>query len=757
MSRVLLATMSLGIGGAETHITELARELTRRGHDITVVSAGGVYVEDITGCGAKHFTAPLNTRRPRDMARALGALSFLMKTEKYDIVHAHARIPAFLCGLLKPIYKFRFVTTAHWVFNARGPMRYLTNWGEKTLAVSEDIKAYLLENYRVKSENITVTVNGVNTERFSPGVSGRRVRRELGIPETVPAVVNVSRLDKTASAPVVAVRELIGAAPALSRSVPKLRIIIVGGGDAEGELREFAEDVNAECGREVVMFTGGRTDVEELLAVSDLFVGVSRAAIEAMSCGKPVILAGSEGYLGLLSKENSELAVKTNFTCRGHGETSAETLAEDIAGFFREFGKPAFDIGSARLGAFGRELVTERCSVARMTDDCERVYAELLSGRAATARPRRRVVMSGYYGFNNAGDEAIMQAVHGAIAETQSDAEITVLSKNPRLTRARYGYKAVNRFNPASVLWALRRCDALVFGGGSLLQDHTSTRSLLYYLAILSLARSLGRRVMIYANGIGPVTRERNRRRVRRAVESADVVTLRDERSREELVSMGVARDDMAITSDPVFTAELPAEDERREILAAVGPGGGRRFAVVSVRQRGADERFVSELARFCDMAKSELGIEILLLPMQPPGDLSACRAVSERMEGGAVVPPRELTLREYFGLIGEADFAVSMRLHTLIFAARTGTPPLGIDIDPKLRAYLDLLGAPNLGTPEEFDAERALSSARAVSENRAEISARLERLAREQGERARTDARLLAELIDGARGNRLA
>ncbi|MDR2615966.1 MAG: glycosyltransferase, partial [Oscillospiraceae bacterium] len=138
MSRILLATMSLGIGGAETHVTELARELKKRGHEVTVVSAGGVYVDDLTECGVQHYTAPLNTRRPRDMASALGALSFLMKTERYDVVHAHARIPAFLCGLLKPFYKFAFVTTAHWVFKARGLSRLFSNWGEKTLAVSED-------------------------------------------------------------------------------------------------------------------------------------------------------------------------------------------------------------------------------------------------------------------------------------------------------------------------------------------------------------------------------------------------------------------------------------------------------------------------------------------------------------------------------------------------------------------------------------------------------------------------------------------
>ncbi|MDR1588655.1 MAG: polysaccharide pyruvyl transferase CsaB [Oscillospiraceae bacterium] len=740
--KILLATMSLGIGGAETHITELARELTARGYGVAVVSAGGVYVSDITGCGAKHYFAPLNTRRPRDMARAFVALARLMRTEKYDIVHAHARIPAFLCGLLRPLYGFRFVTTAHGVFSVRGLSKTLTNWGEKTLAVSEDIKAYLLKNYRVKSENITVTVNGVNTDRFSPEVSGKRVRHELGIPASAPVIVNVSRLDKTHSDPAAAVRALIEAAPGLARAIPELRVVIVGGGDAEYEFRETAARVNAESGREVVTLTGARTDINGFLAACDLFVGVSRAALEAAACGKPVVLAGSEGYLGVLAEDTLERAVATNFACRGYRETSAERLGEDIAEFFRDFGTPGFDARAARLGAFGRELVSSSYSVARMADDAQRVYAALDTPR--------RVVMSGYYGFGNAGDDAIMQAVYASITGAWANTEITVLSKNPRATRERYGCAAVNRFNPVCVFRALRRCDALVFGGGSLLQDYTSTRSLLYYLAVLSLARALRRRVMIYSNGIGPVTREKNRRRVRRAVESADIVTLRDAHSRAELVSMGVTREDITVTSDPVFTLAVPDAGERREILKSLGLDGQRPFVVISARKWGADDGFISELARFGDMVTSDLGFDVLLLPMHPSGDAAVCRALAEKMSRRTVAPTGELTLREYFGIIGEAEFAVSMRLHTLIFAARTGTPSLGIDVDPKLRAYLETLGLPSLGVPEEFDAPRALGLARGVSENRAEISDRLTRLAGEYGRRAQLDAKLLAGMPAG-------
>ena len=129
------------------------------------------------------------------------------------------------------------------------------------------------------------------------------------------------------------------------------------------------------------------------------------------------------------------------------------------------------------------------------------------------------VVMSGYYGFSNAGDDAILEAIQQAIHEASDHICVTALSNDPELTRRQYGLEAIPRFRVWKVFSALRRCDALLSGGGSLLQDTTSTRSLLYYLTVIRCAHRLGKPVMLYANGIGPVRRPANRRRVKRVVE----------------------------------------------------------------------------------------------------------------------------------------------------------------------------------------------------------------------------------------------
>ena len=142
--KIMMATMGLDIGGAETHIVELAKELKNQGHDIAIVSNGGVYVPEIEAAGIRHYAAPLNRRSLPAMLRGRRLLREIIDRERPDLVHAHARIPAFLCGGICRRKKVPFVTTAHWVFDTSGVLRYLTNWGERTVAVSDDIRDYLI-------------------------------------------------------------------------------------------------------------------------------------------------------------------------------------------------------------------------------------------------------------------------------------------------------------------------------------------------------------------------------------------------------------------------------------------------------------------------------------------------------------------------------------------------------------------------------------------------------------------------------------
>ena len=698
--KILMATMGLDIGGAETHIVELAKELRHQGHDVAVVSNGGVYVPEITAAGIRHYDAPMHRRSLRDMLRSRAILREVIAREQPDVVHAHARIPAFLCGSLQHRMKFPFVTTAHWVFDARGALRYLTNWGQRTIAVSDDIRAYLIREYHLPAEHISVTINGIDTDKFSPDISGERVIREFGLDPARPVVSYVSRMDEDRA---LVARQLIEIAPQLDEAVPGIQLLIAGGGNVFQELLTRAKEVNAALGRPCITMAGPRTDINEIVAAGDIFVGVSRAALEAMSAGKPVIVAGNEGYHGLFGPEKLAEAQAGNFCCRGLPPSQPQTLLKDVISALSLSPEE-----QEKIGAYGRQVIFDYYSVHRMADDCLAAYDQV--------RHRKyQVVMSGYYGFANAGDDAILEAIQQAIHEASDDIGVTVLSNDPELTRKQYGMEAIPRFRMWKVFSALRRSDALLSGGGSLLQDTTSTRSLFYYLSVIRCAELLGKPVMLYANGIGPVRRPANRRRVKKVVQRATLVTLRDHSSARELADMGVARPDLRVTADPVFHLSPASPDRGLALCRTAGLPEGRPFVAVSVRDWPDTGRFPRELARLCDHLHNAYGLEVLFLLMQPSRDRTTALLVRQYMSQPAHLLDAACTPRELMAVLGQARLCLAMRLHTLIFAGRMAVPSMGLVYDPKVESYLQELELPAAGYVDRFDAEEAIARADAL------------------------------------------
>ena len=730
--KILMATMGMDIGGAETHIVELSKELTHQGHQVVIVSNGGVYVPEVEAAGIRHYEAPLNRRSFSSMRQAQTVLRRVIQAEKPDVVHAHARIPAFLCGRLQKSLGFAFVTSCHGVYQVSGVLRLLSNWGERTLAVSDDIRDYLVEQYHIPPEHITLTINGIDTEKFSPGISGRPIRRELALGDG-PVIAHVSRLDRET---VIAAQQLVDIAPALAREYPGLSILIVGGGTAFDELKAQAETANQAIGRTCLVLTGPRTDVNELVAAGDLFVGVSRAALEAMAAGKPVILSGAQGHTGLFTPDLLDKAVDTNFCCRTDPVATQEQLRNDV--------RTALALSPGKkeeLGEYGRSVVQKLYSVHRMAADCLSVYDQV-------RRRRFRVVMSGYYGFSNAGDDAILQSIHGGILAASDDIQVTVLSHDPEQTRRQYGLDAVYRFDLVQVGRALRRCDALLSGGGSLLQDRTSTRSLLYYLMVIRWAKKLGKPVMLYANGIGPVTKPENRKKVKQTVELANVVTLRDRASAQELRDMGVKHPELHITADPVFNLVPAGADRGRELLVKAGLPAGRKFAAVSVRDWPAARQFPQQAARLCDHLHRTYGLETVFLLMQPAADRETTEQVRRAMESPSYLLDVPATPSELMAVLGQAELCVAMRLHTLIFAARMAVPTVGLVYDPKVDSYLKELDLPSAGEVERFDVDRACQVCDELMADYDRILARLKERSAALSAAARENEALLLELL---------
>lgn len=731
--KILMTLMGLEIGGAETHVVELAKELSRRGHEILIASNGGAYEAELNEAGIRHVQIPMNQRSLKAMGRSLRLLRRLIREEKPTLVHAHARIPAFLCGILQKTMHFPLITSAHWVFEVTPLLRLMTCWGDRVVAVSRDIRTYLMENYQVPADQIHVTVNGIDTERFHPSLRCPALKQSLGLGDG-PVVELVSRLDESRA---LTARHLISVAPALSQAVPGVEILLVGGGDQEEELRQAAREANRVCGREVVHMTGPRTDIAQLVSLATVFVGVSRAALEAMSAGKPVVLSGNEGHMGAFAPERLEAARETNFCCRGCGMVTDDLLLRDLTALLHVTQAERED-----LGAFGRRVVREEYSVSRMTEDYLEAYRQLL-------HPEQPVtaVISGYYGYENTGDDAILQAIHGQLAQLAVPVRLTVLSRHPRETARKYGLRAVRRFSPWAVYRTVKHSDVLISGGGSLLQDCTSARSLDYYLGVIRLAQWLKKPVFLWSNGIGPLQRRTSREKVRKTLEGCRMITLRDGDSLAELQKLGLTGQTLKVTADPTFALEAAPRPQARQRLTELGIGPEETLVGISVRSAEGMERAVAEFAALGDRIVRELRKTVVFLAMQTPGDeLLSARIQQEMQEPSYLVG--SVRPEEMLGIVGCMDAVVSMRLHTVIFSAEERVPVVGCVYDPKVQAFLHLFDMPDCGTPEEMTAETAFSALSGLLDRQTEVRQQLDDRVREMEYRAGETAELFLQFV---------
>ena len=125
--KILMALMSLDIGGVETHVLELSKELVARGHKIVVASAGGSYVAQLEASGVHHVTAPLVSKKPGDIMKSYKILKSLIKEFKPDIVHSHARIPSLVCHLIHKTDKYIFFEELFFNHSVNGLFQNLKN------------------------------------------------------------------------------------------------------------------------------------------------------------------------------------------------------------------------------------------------------------------------------------------------------------------------------------------------------------------------------------------------------------------------------------------------------------------------------------------------------------------------------------------------------------------------------------------------------------------------------------------------------
>ncbi len=292
-----------------------------------------------------------------------------------------------------------------------------------------------------------------------------------------------------------------------------------------------------------------------------------------------------------------------------------------------------------------------------------------------------RALLSGYYGKGNGGDEALLATL---LQMLPSHVTPVVLSGNPEETRDRYNVETYNRMAMLPVLQALRSCDALIWGGGSLIQDVTSIISPLYYGGLMTLAQTMNLKTIAWAQGIGPLLRPQTRALARRNFAKCTKISVRDRASAALLSDWQIP---YMLAPDPVWALESKRVPGLWDLPAP-------RVAVTLRSHPQLTQTRLANLTKaLVDFQKATQAF-ILLLPFQKSEDLEIAQTIQPHLADVSKIlcleDPQLLK-----GVYRGVEMAIGMRLHSLIMAAAEGCRCFALSYDPKVNRLMEDLAIP--------------------------------------------------------------
>ncbi len=295
-----------------------------------------------------------------------------------------------------------------------------------------------------------------------------------------------------------------------------------------------------------------------------------------------------------------------------------------------------------------------------------------------------RILISGYYGFKNTGDEAILLSI---VRELKAQGhQVTVLSNDPVQTNDAFKVQTLGRMQPLELIRGLVNCDVLFSGGGGLLQDKTSSRTLSYYLWIIGLAQRMGKKVVIFNQSIGPLS-AKGEKRVARALQKTQNL-VRDRGSLALLERLGVA---VTLGGDPALLLKPSSGLIQNPNQVIIAPRGG---------QRPSSERLAQVAAQL-----EATGHQIVALGFQPHEDEAECQVIAAACQNARLICTDQP--QAALDVIAASSYVIGVRLHAVILAAAARVPFLGISYDPKVSGFCADLQA--YAAPLEFDPQEVV------------------------------------------------
>ena len=675
------------VGGAKTHIMNMVTGLSARNEVMLVSFRAGPFADEARERGID--VRVIERHNPFRAARAMRAL---VDEFQPDIIHCHGGRANLMGAMVRRIRRVPVLTTVHSDYK----LDYLGNpFKQHTFGAANAVALRFLDFYQPVADRMARTLieRGFDPERIVKMYNGMDFHRPEGefdraqyLKENYGAEIEEGDVLCGIAARLTAVKDIattVRAFAAALHDAPQLRLFIAGEGEDEDMLKKLCTQLGVS---DRVTFCGWVSPVEPFFRAMDinLLSSVSEtfpySILEGICAGCATICSdvggmpelidtGENGYIFPIGdfKKLSEYMVRLANDAELR-QTFAQALYEKAS---RDFSKD------------------------KMCERQEANYRHLLARFHRPKNERESIMICGAYGRGNAGDDAILEAIVQEMRALAPERTICVMSRRPQETRLTYRTGAVYTFNIFSILRRFRHAALYINGGGTLMQDVTSTRSIWYYCYTLRAAKKRGCKVMMYGCGIGPINRAGNRKMAAKTIEgSVDRITLRDENSRQELARMGVTRPDIRVSADPTIILDAAPYEVVSLAMEQSGIDPNGRYIGFGLRNWKGLDAALPAIAAAADYAYEKHGLTPVFVPIEFPSDLTPAERVGALLHcpwhAVRTRQPIEVTI----GILARMKTVVGIRLHSLMFSAGQGVPVVGMSYDIKVDSFLKYIGS---------------------------------------------------------------
>lgn len=696
------------IGGAKTHLITLLTELSKTIEILFVCLERGPSYDAAIKSGINVIS--LDQKGRYDLS-ILEKLKKIVKDGRYDILHCHGARANFIAIKIKKYIKIPISTTIHSDYKHDFDHNFVkkmlfTRINEKSLkkfdyyfTVTENFKKSFIDS-GFSEKKIKIIYNGLSPDTFDKTLQKEKAFEDLRIEEDF--IIDKSSPNKkniiiglaARLHPIKGVDVFLDSINQLKESnIKNFRVLIAGSGTEEEKYKKYVIDNKLS---EYVKFLGFIDNMNEFYEICDINVLSSfsesfpYSLLEGGLKGKTTVASRVGGIPEMIEDGVDGLLFSSG---------SSKELKDSLEKLIKDEGL------RLKLSTSFKQKILSKFSAESMAKTHIKIYDEIIKENP------KKLALCGYYGYRNSGDDAILAAIIKSFKGLEREPDVWVLSKRPEITRKEYSCKSINRFDFSSVWKLLKDTDVLVMGGGSLLQDKTSNRSLYYYLGLMILALIRKVKVILYANGVGPIKSKINRFLTAWTLNRINILTIREKYSYDFVKSIGVDKPEIVITADPVFNLCSPEEQtDFSKIYEKENIKKDKPIVGVMFRSWKGEGNYAGKMSVICDKIIEKYDYQIVFVPMKFPADLKVSLAISKGMKNSSIVLENRYVPQEILPLIKDMKLVLGMRLHSVIYAGIYSVPFIGFEYDPKVAYYTHELGMPLIENLDDISVEKVLS-----------------------------------------------